>query len=93
MTDVCECEDCAVAAHRMKYIAQLMEWAFPHIFTAHSKVIVHFNQDNPDAVEIEQGHQAQEDMLKIFRLIEEMHLHSREISRLNKIYNGEVGAS
>ena len=87
MTNRCECEDCALAAHRMQYITQLIEWSFPHIFTAHSKLIVHFNDDDPNAIEIEDGHYAQEDLLRMFRLIEGMHITSREVRTINQRVN------
>lgn len=71
----------------MKYITQLIEWSFPHIFTAHSKVIVHFNSDDPNKVEIGDGHHAQEDLLRMFKLIEDMHIYSREVRTINKRHN------
>ena len=87
MTDRCDCEACAVAAHRMQYITQLIEWSFPHLFTAHSKLMVHFDNDDPNAVEIEDGHPAQEDLLRMFRLIEGMHIYSREVRTINQRHN------
>ncbi|MGD8605376.1 MAG: hypothetical protein PVF49_12475 [Anaerolineales bacterium] len=87
MTDRCDCEACAQAAHRMQYITDLIEWSFPYLFTAHSKLIVHFNQDDPNAVEVEDGHDAQEDLLRMFRLIEGMHIYSREVRTINQRHN------
>ena len=87
MTDRCECEACAQAAHRMQYITDLIEWSFPYLFTAHSKLIVHFNQDDPNAVEIESEHPAQEDLLRMFRLVEGMHIYSREVRTINQRHN------
>lgn len=87
MPQLCECEACATAARRMNYITQLIEWSFPHVFTAHNKVIIHFNQDDPDEIEIEEGHQAQQDLLRIFRLVESIHINSREIRSINHTHN------
>ena len=71
----------------MQYITQLIEWSFPHLFTAHSKLMVHFDNDDPNAVEIEDGHPAQEDLLRMFRLIEGMHIYSREVRTINQRHN------
>jgi hypothetical protein len=93
MAEKCNCEACAVAAHRMKYITRLIEWAYPHIFTAHSKVIVHFNNDDPNAIEIGEEHEAQQDLLRMFHLIEDMHIYSREVRTINRKYNEGVAES
>ncbi len=87
MPELCDCERCANAAHQMNYITQLIEWSFPHLFTAHSKLIVHFDHDDPNAIEIEEGHNAQRDLLRIFRIVENMHIHSREVGSINRKHN------
>jgi hypothetical protein len=88
MPEKCDCEACQTAARRMNYITQLIDWTFPHIFTAHSKIIVHFDNDDPNEIEIEEGHPAQEDLLRIFRMVENMHILTREIRTINRNHNG-----
>jgi len=83
MPELCNCDDCQIAARRMRYISQLIDFSHPHIFTAHSKLIVHFNEDDPRGVQVEDGHSAQKDLLRIFRLVEDMHIYSREVRSIN----------
>ena len=87
MSELCDCEQCAIATYQMNYITQLIEWSFPHLFTAHSKLIVHFENDDPNSVEIEDEHNAQRDLLRIFRIVENMHINSREIGSINRKHN------
>ena len=90
MTEKCECEACLTATRRMDYITQLIEWSFPHIFTAHNKLIIHFNEDDPDAIDIDEDHRAQKDLLRMLRLVETMHIYSREIRTINSSHRQET---
>jgi hypothetical protein len=54
----------------MNYTAQLIDWFFPHAFTAHDKVIIHSDHEDPSAVVIDEEHTAHRALLRKFSLVE-----------------------
>ena len=70
----------------MNYFTQLIEGGFPHLFSAHLKLIVHLENDDQNSIKIEEVHGAQWDLLRMFRIVENLHINSREVGSINRKY-------